>query len=80
MAPIIPETIIDAPAQRLYFLSLCALFQVSAFAGGSLNWDAENDILLLRYPFSCRYNVPHVLWTRGIGGQTLRFLLNPTIT
>jgi len=33
MAPLIPETVMDAPTQRLYFLSFCALVQVSAFVG-----------------------------------------------
>ena len=40
----------------------------------------NNDILLLRCPFLRRSNVPRVLWTRAIGAQIVRFLLDPTIT
>lgn len=47
MAPLIPETIMDAPTQRLYFLSFCALVQVSAFAGRFLIELLLNDLLLL---------------------------------
>lgn len=51
MAPLIPETVMDAPTQRLYFLSFCALVQVSAFAGRLLLELLINDLLLLHYLF-----------------------------
>ncbi len=49
MAPLIPETVMDAPTQRLYFLSFCALVQVGAFAGHLLVELLINDLLLLHY-------------------------------
>jgi len=80
MAPLIPETVMDAPTQRLYFLSFCALVQVGAFAGHLLVELLINDLLLLHYLSQHQYDVPRVLWTRATGAQTIRFLLDPTLT
>ena len=65
--PIIPETVIDGPTQRLYFLSFCALVHVSVFARRLHIDTLINDLILIRCPFKSRYNVPRVPWTRTIG-------------
>jgi len=80
MAPLIPETVMDAPTQRLYFLSFCALVQVSAFAGRPLLGLLINDLLLFHYLSYHYHYALCVLWTRAIGAQTIRFLLDPALT